>query len=194
MTLIIGLTGSIAMGKTTVATQLAELGARVSDADAVVHQLLAEDKELILHIAKIFPNTVEEGRVNRKSLGVEVFADEAKLTALEKLLHPKVRTENVALIKQAKTEGWPLLVLEIPLLFETGAQVICDKVIVVSCSPEMQRARAMAREWMTEDKFQKILARQMPDAEKRKRADEVIDTSNGLESSKTQLEAFISKL
>ncbi len=182
------------MGKSTVAKQLAELGAKVSDADAVVHQLLAEDKALISQIAGVFPNAVEDEVVNRQNLGMEVFADQDKLSQLEEFLHPKVRAVNLALIAQAKAENWPILVLEIPLLFETGAQSICDKVMVVSCSPEMQRERAMEREWMTEEKLQQILSRQMPDAEKRKRADVVIDTSDGLESSKAQLEAFISKL
>lgn len=182
------------MGKTTIAQQFAQAGARVSNADAMVHKLLKEDYELIDQIAQYFPQAMLEGKVDRQLLGKQVFADKSKLQKLEALLHPKVRAENLRLIEQAKSKNWPLLVLEIPLLYETGAEEICDAVVVVSCGEKMQRERVLARDGMTEEKLEQILSRQMPDEEKRARADYIIDTSNGLEDSKAQVEALISNL
>lgn len=194
MTFILGITGSIAMGKSTVACMFAEFGAMVSDADALVHQILEEDTELITAIGKQFPNAVIDGVVNRLALGREVFADDAKLKELEKLLHPKIRAKNVALIEQAKAKDCKLLVQDIPLLFETGADEMCDAVLVVTANADIQRARVLSREGMTEEKFEQILNRQMPDAEKREKADYIIDTSNGIEDARAQVAALISKL
>lgn len=194
MTLIIGLTGSIAMGKSTVLKQFAEIGAKVSDADAIVHELLETDESLILAIKQCFPLAVKDGKIDRKLLGKEVFSNEEKLAQLERLLHPKVRAENLRLITQAKEQETPLLVLEIPLLFETGAEAICDKVVVVTAPLKIQRERVLSRKGMTEEKFQQILSCQMPDAEKRARADFVIDTSKGLKDTKAQLAELMSKL
>ena len=194
MTTILGLTGSIAMGKSTVLKLFEELGAKVSSADEIVHQLFEKDEELIGQLRERFPEAVEAGIVNRQILGKIVFANEQKLQQLEQLLHPKVRQENLNRIKQAQENNDKLLVLEIPLLFETGAEAICDKVAVVTAPYEIQRARVLAREGMSEEKFQQILARQMPDAEKCKRANFVIDSSNGLEKTKTQLAELMAKL
>ncbi len=194
MTFVLGITGSIAMGKSTVARIFAEFGAKVSDADALVHQLLEEDVSLIANIAQAFPDAVEGGIINRAILGQQVFADDAKLKELEQLLHPKIRAKNLQLIEQAKQEGLKLLVQDIPLLFETGAEAMCDAVLVVTASPEIQRERVMAREGMTEEKFAQILAHQMPDAEKRQRADYIINTSSGMETARAQVEALMSKL
>lgn len=182
------------MGKSTVARIFAEFGAKVSDADALVHQLLEEDVSLIANIAQAFPDAVEGGIINRAILGQQVFADDAKLKELEQLLHPKIRAKNLQLIEQAKQEGLKLLVQDIPLLFETGAEAMCDAVLVVTASPEIQRERVMAREGMTEEKFAQILAHQMPDAEKRQRADYIINTSSGMETARAQVEALMSKL
>lgn len=194
MTKILGLTGSIAMGKSTVAAQLAELGAVISDSDATVHKILRQDKELITQISVEFPQAVKQGIVDRQVLGKLVFADQVKLRKLEELLHPKVRAANLQAIKQAKENNIPLLILEIPLLYETGAEEICDAVIVVTTSPKIQHERVLSRKGMTENKLNNILEKQMPDAEKRQRADYIIDTSEGMESSKAQVEELISKL
>lgn len=194
MTFILGITGSIAMGKSTVARLFGELGAKVSDADAAVHQLLEEDKGLIADIAQKFPGTVENDTVNRPALGQQVFADNAKLKELEALLHPKIHAKNMALRDDAKKEGWKLLVLDIPLLYETQAEQICDAVLVVTARPEIQYERAMERIGMTDEKFRQIVSRQMSDKEKRQRADYIIDTSNGLEDTREQVQALISKL
>ena len=194
MTVIIGLTGSIAMGKSTIAKQFAQCGAKVSDADALVHQLFEEDASLKLDIKTQFPSVIENGKVNRQILGKIVFADEAKLKQLENLLHPKVRAKNLALIEQAKLNEEKFLLLEIPLLFETKAEQICDIVVVVSCGDKIQRERALSRPYMTEEKFEKILSHQMPDAEKRKRADYIIDTSKNLEDTKIQIQNILRNL
>ena len=194
MTVIIGLTGSIAMGKSTIAKQFAQCGAKVSDADALVHQLFEEDASLKLDIKTQFPSVIENGKVNRQILGKIVFADEAKLKQLENLLHPKVRAKNLALIEQAKLNEVKFLLLEIPLLFETKAEQICDIVVVVSCGDKIQRERALSRPYMTEEKFEKILSHQMPDAEKRKRADYIIDTSKNLEDTKIQIQNILRNL
>lgn len=194
MTTILGLTGSIGMGKSTVARQFVEAGAKLSDADAIVHKLLQEDDELIGQIAAAFPQAMAQGAVDRKRLGALVFADAERLKLLEQMLHPKVRAENLRQIAQAKAEGISLLVLEIPLLYETGAEAIFDKVVVVSCGAEKQRERVLARPNMTEEKFHQILHYQMPDDEKCARADFVIDTSRDLEDSRAQVEELISSL
>jgi len=194
MTIILGLTGSIGMGKTTVAGQFADAGARVSDADAIVHDLFMRDEGLKAEISEAFPTAMRGEKIDRAALGREVFTDEAKLKQLEALMHPRVRAVNLALIEKAKAEGWPLLVLEIPLLYETGAEAICDRVAVVTARPEIQRQRVFARPNMSEKRLLGILARQMPDEEKRARADFIIDTSDGLESSAAQVAEVMSRL
>lgn len=194
MTIILGLTGSIGMGKTTVAGQFANAGAHVSDADAIVHDLFMRDEGLKAEISKAFPAAMQGEKIDRAALGREVFTDEAKLKQLEALMHPRVRAVNLALIEKAKAEGWPLLVLEIPLLYETGAEAICDRVAVVTARPEIQRQRVFARPNMSEKRLLGILARQMSDEEKRARADFIIDTSDGLESSAAQVAEVMSRL
>ena len=193
MTKILGLTGSIGMGKSTISSQLAEFGAKISDSDAIVHKLF-QNKDIIAKIAQEFPETLKQANIDRNILGQLVFANPEKLKILENIIHPMVRAENLKLIEQAKREKWPILVLEIPLLYETGAEEICDAVIVVTTSYDIQHSRVLARNGMTEEKFEQILKQQMSDADKRKRADYIIDTSNGFESSKVQLEVLISKL
>lgn len=194
MTFVLGLTGSIAMGKSTVARQFAALGAHIVDTDALVHLILEEDAPAIAAISQRFPSVIEEGSINRQKLGEIVFSDDEQLQWLEGLLHPKVRLANQAQIEKAKANEVPLLVLEIPLLYESGSEGLCDAVAVVTCDPQTQRARALAREGMTEERFAQILSQQLPDAQKRERADFVIDTSHGLEASQAQVELLISKL
>lgn len=192
--IILGLTGSIAMGKTTVTNQFAHAGAATTNADAIVHALLEKDAKVIAAVQEAFPQAVENGIVNRRALGDAVFADSAAMKTLENLLHPRVRAAEVAFVLKAQKEGKWLVVLDIPLLFETGADARCDKVVVVSASAEIQRERVMSRSGMTEEKFRAILARQMPDAEKRARADYIIETDNGLEHSAAQVRAIIDEL
>lgn len=192
--IILGLTGSIAMGKTTVTNQFAAAGAATTNADAIVHHLLAEDASVIAAIAEAFPDAVTDKRVDRRALGNAVFGNDDALKKLEAILHPRVREAEVAFVLHAEAEGKWLVVLDIPLLYETGADSRCDKVVVVSASAEIQQQRVMQREGMTAEKFRNILARQMPDAEKRRRADFVIETDKGLEHSAAEVRRIMQQL
>ena len=176
---ILGLTGSIAMGKSTAAAMLRRLGIPVHDSDAVVRALLAKDGAGVALVASAFPDTVTNGHVDRQALGARVFADPDALKTLESLLHPLVTARTLRFLKRAALTGAPLVVLDIPLLFETGADRRCDATVVVSASALIQRQRVLARPGMTVAKLAGILARQMPDAEKRRRADFVIPTGLG---------------
>jgi dephospho-CoA kinase len=176
---VLGLTGSIGMGKTTVAAQFARLGAEVSDADKVAHALMQPHSTAFDEIAHAFPAAVKKGEIDRRELGKIVFADPAALAKLEIILHPRVRAAHEHKIRLLRRQRRPLLVLEIPLLFESGAHTICDYVAVVTAPPYIQRQRVLKRPGMTEQKFRQILARQLPDAEKRARADFVINTGLG---------------
>jgi dephospho-CoA kinase len=192
MTKIIGLTGSIAMGKSAASQQLKEMGYPISDADAIVHELFKSDADLKKALAKDFPESLNpSGEVDRKALGKIVFEDSKKLKQLESLLHPRVRAKHQENIAEAREQNAAAIILDIPLLFETGNEKLCDAVIVVSSPLELQRERALCREGMTEEKFEAILARQMPDSEKRKRANVVVDTSKSFEHSKAQLKEFM---
>lgn len=179
MTFILGLTGSIGMGKSTVAAQFQRLGARVVDADALVHQLMAPRGAAYAPIAAAFQQAVENGRINRQVLGRIVFAEDARLKQLEHILHPLVRGQIKKEIRRAEYLRHKLLLLEIPLLYETGAEALCDAVAVTTAPAFIQRRRVMQRPGMTETKFRHILQHQLPDAEKRKRADAVIHTGLG---------------
>lgn len=176
---IFGLTGSIAMGKSTAAGMLRRLGVPVHDSDAVVHRLLAKDGAAVPLVAETFPSVVRGGAVDRQSLGAVVFADPAALQKLESLLHPLVSQQALTFLKQSAAAHARLVVLDIPLLFETSAQRRCDATIVVSAPGLVQRQRALARPGMTPAKLAGILARQMPDAIKRRRADFVVPTGLG---------------
>ena len=176
---ILGLTGSIAMGKSTTAAMLRRLGVLVHDSDAVVRALLARNGAGVDRVAAAFPDTVTDGCVDRQALGARVFADPAALKSLESLLHPLVTMRTLEFLKRSALTGAQLVVLDIPLLFETGADRRCDATMVVSASSLIQRQRVLARPGMTAAKLAGILARQMPDAEKRRRADFVIPTGLG---------------
>lgn len=170
----IGLTGSIGMGKSTVVAMLRDLGVPVFDADAAVHELQGPGGRLVAAIESAFPGTTGKMGVDRQLLGARVLRDDTAMARLEAIVHPAVAEERVAFL--AAHRDAPLVAFDIPLLFEkTGAQAL-DAVIVVSAPPEIQRARVLARPGMTLEKFESILARQMPDAEKRARADHLIDT------------------
>lgn len=192
--IVLGLTGSIGMGKSTVTGQFADEGAAVTNADAIVHRLLEEDAKVIAAIAARFPDAVEQGKVDRRRLGDAVFGDDAAMKALESILHPRVRAEEVAFVLKAQNAGKWLAVLDIPLLFETGADARCDAVVVVTAPEAVQRERVLARPGMTEEKFRRVLARQMPDAEKRARADYVVETHDGLERSAREVRRIMQEL
>ncbi|MCQ8782321.1 dephospho-CoA kinase [Mangrovibrevibacter kandeliae] len=190
--LVLGLTGSIGMGKTTTAAMFAALGVPVYSADAAVHALYAGRAAPLIEAA--FPGTVKKGTVDRAALSQRVVGDRAALSRLEALVHPLVREEETAFLDQAKAAGAPVVLLDIPLLFETGAEARVDRVVVVSAPADIQRARVLDREGMSPQRLDAILARQMPDAEKRRRADHVIDTGNGIGEARRQVEALVEAL
>ena len=175
---IVGLTGSIGMGKSTAAAMLRRLGVWVHDADATVHELLGKGGAAVPAIAKAFPGVVKDGAVDRIALGKRVFGNTPELRKLEAIIHPLVRESTDRFITAAARARQPLVVLDIPLLFETGGRR-CDATIVVSAPEYLQAQRVLRRPGMTKEKFAAILARQMPDREKRRRADAVVSTGLG---------------
>lgn len=185
--MVIGLTGGIGMGKSTVASQLALLGAKICNADAIVHRLLGKSGAAVAAVEKLFPGTVKNGAVDRKLLGDVVFHDAAKMKMLEQLLHPLVVAEENRFIERSQRLGAKLVVLDIPLLFETGVEKRCDKVMVASAPAFLQAARVLKRPGMTQAKFRRIIASQLPERAKRKRADAVILTGLGRAYSFRQL-------
>ena len=182
---ILGLTGSIGMGKSTTAKFFAEEGVPVHDADAAVHSLY--DGAATAAIEAAFPGTTESGKVDREKLGKRVLGDALAIKRLEQIVHPLVRQAEERFLAEAERKGAQVAVLDIPLLYETGGDQRCDAVVVVSAPADVQRTRAFERPGMTEDKLAAILAKQMPDAEKRARADFVVDTSQGLEAARAQV-------
>ena len=186
---IIGLTGSLGMGKSTAARFFAEQGVPVHDADAVVHQLY--DGEAAAAIEAAFPGTVTNGKVDRSKLAALALADPAALKKLEAIVHPLVLAAERKLIAEAQLRGEKLVVLDIPLLLETGGDQRVVAVVVVSAPAELQRSRVLGRAGMTGEKLDAILARQMPDAEKRRRADFVVDTSGEFDATRAQVRAII---
>lgn len=173
---ILGLTGSIAMGKSTVAEMFRQEGVPVFDADTAVHDILKTDKTAIAAVAAAFPDAARDGTVDRDKLGAAVFGQPEKLRRLESILHPKVAAKRRHFLMRMRARGTPLVVLDIPLLFETGAERRCDAVAVVSAPKRIQKQRLMARRGMTRQKMAAILENQMPDNEKRRRADFIIPT------------------
>ena len=186
---VLGLTGSIGMGKSTVAGMLRDLGVPVFDADAAVHELQGPDGALLPQIEAAFPGSTGPGGVDRPKLGAMVFGDPARLAQLEAIVHPAVAEVRRAFLRDHADQ--PLVVLDIPLLFEKGGAPGMDAVAVVSAPAEVQRARVLARSGMTEEKFAQILALQVPDAEKRARADFVIDTGADLVTTRAEVERLV---
>jgi dephospho-CoA kinase len=176
--IILGLTGSIGMGKSTTAKLFAEAGVPVYDADATVHQLY--EGEAAPAIEAAFPGTTVNGKVDRALLSARVVHDPAAIKRLEAIVHPMLGASRQKFLDDAERSGAPVAVVDVPLLYETGGEKRVDAVVVVTTMPENQRQRILARDNMTEEKLDAILARQLPDAEKRKRADFVVDTSQGL--------------
>jgi dephospho-CoA kinase len=191
---IIGLTGGIGMGKSTIAAQLEALGAKICNADAIVHALLSGGGAAVAAVEKLFPGVVKNGAVDRAALGAIVFKDKAKLATLEELLHPLVVDAENAFIKREAAKGAKLIVLDIPLLYETGAEERCDAVIVASAPGFIQKQRVMKRLGMTKEKLTSIIESQMPDREKRERADGVVLTGLGKAYSFKQLASLIGNL
>jgi dephospho-CoA kinase len=177
--IVLGLTGSIGMGKSTAAAMLRQMGVPVHDSDAEVHRLMARDRAVREAISARFPGTVTDTGVDRAALGRAVFGDPAARRDLEAILHPRVRAAADAFLRRHRMNGSPLAVLDIPLLFETGGAGRVDGVIVVSAPAALQRRRVMARPGMDADRYAGILASQMPDREKRRRADFVVETGLG---------------
>lgn len=190
--IVIGLTGSIGMGKTTTAKLFADEGVPVCDSDAVVHDLYRS--EAVSPIAVAFPQAVQEGRVNRDVLSHILRENPAQFSVLESIVHPLVRSKQDAFVAQHKQNGEAVALLDIPLLFETKAESRVDVVVVASCSPEIQRERVLSRPGMTEGKFAMILSRQMPDVDKRRKADFIIDTGRGIEDARMQVRSVLRAL
>lgn len=189
--IVIGLTGSIGMGKSTVALMFKDLGAAIWSADDAVHRLYARGGAAVAPVAGIFEDVVVDGAVDRARLAKRVLNDPEALRGLEAIVHPLVAADRAAFLKDAEAAGAQAAVLDIPLLFETGAQDAFDAVVVVSAPEETQRDRVLARPGMTPEKFAAILSQQTPDAEKRARADYVISTGQSLEATRREVkEAF----
>ena len=187
----LGLTGSIGMGKSTTARLFAESGVPVWDADATVHALYAPGGAAVAPIAQAFPAVVVDGAVDRARLRKALGDDKQALLRLESIVHPLVQADREAFI--AAQETAPLVLLDIPLLYETGAEAACDAVLVVTAAPEVQRQRVLARGQMTADQLDLILSRQLPDAEKRRRADHVIETLS-LDQTRAAVQNLIAKI
>jgi len=176
---VLGLTGSMGMGKSTTAKLFAEEGVPVYDADATVH--LIYENEAAPAIEAAFPGTTDNGRVDRQKLSARVVHDPAAMKRLEAIVHPMLKAHHQKFLDEAERSGAPVAVVDVPLLFETGGDARVDAVVVVTTAEDIQRERLLARATMTPEKLDAILARQMPDAEKRRRADFIVDTSHGLE-------------
>lgn len=187
--IVLGLTGSIGMGKSTAAGFFADEGVPVHDADAVVHALYTGEAAPAIEAA--FPGTTVDGTVDRERLTKRVLDDPAALKRLEGIVHPMVRREEERFLAAAEAAGAKVAVLNIPLLFETGGDRRCDAVVVVSAPAEMQRERVLARPGANAGKFESLLANQVPDAEKRVRADFVVDTSQDFDSTRAQIRAIL---
>src|SRR5882672_7515134 len=190
--LILGLTGSIGMGKSTTAKLFAEAGVPVYDADATVHRLY--EGEAAPAIEAAFPGTTADGRVDRTKLSARVVHDPSAMKQLEQIVHPMLGASRKKFMEDAEASGVPVVVVDVPLLFETGGEKRVDAVVVVTTSPEIQRERVLARGIMDEARFDAILARQLPDAEKRKRADFVVDTSHGLDPVRARIKDILAEV
>lgn len=189
MTLVLGLTGSIGMGKTTTASMFREQGIPVFDADATVHVLY--QSEAVDDIEAVFPGTRGAEGIDRKKLGSLVIGQPDKMRQLEAIIHPLVQAKRQNFIKDHKEKKTPLIILDIPLLFETKAESLCDKVVVVTAHPDLQRKRVLERGTMSEAQLDAILAKQIPDEVKRARADHLIETDHGLENARQQVQRLI---
>ena len=192
--IVLGLTGSIGMGKSTAASVLRQLGVPVHDADASVHRLMSHGGAAVGFIEAAFPGTALDGAIDRMALGRRVYADPAELKRLESILHPMVRAQEQTFLQTARMRRRPVVVLDIPLLYETGGEKRCDAVIVVTAPKFLQDQRVLKRPGMSRDRLKEILRQQMPDAEKRQRADFVVPTGLGKRASRAVLARILQKL
>jgi dephospho-CoA kinase len=189
---VLGLTGSIGMGKSTTAKLFAEAGVPVYDADATVHKVYAGEAAPVIEAA--FPGTTVDGKVDRARLSAKVVGDPEAIRRLEQIVHPMLRTYHQKFLDDAERSGAGVAVVDVPLLFETGGDKRVDAVVVVTTSPEIQRARILARGTMTDAALDALLSRQMPDAEKRQRADFVVDTSHGLDPVRLRISDILAQV
>jgi len=192
--IVIGLTGSIGMGKSTTAGMFREAGVPVYDADAAVHDLYDRGGAAVGPVGEAFPGVVKDGRVDREELRKRVLGQPEELKRLNAIVHPLVGGDRVQFFEKAKADGADMVVLDVPLLFETGGHANMDAVVVVTAPPEMQRERVLARPGMSPERLDAILAQQMADAEKRARAHFVVDTSQGLEPARAQVAEIIAAM
>jgi dephospho-CoA kinase len=192
VTFVLGLTGSIGMGKTATGDVFRRFGVPVHDADAAVHRLYEGEAAPLIEAA--FPGAVADGVVDRAALSGIVIGSPERMTALEAIVHPLVRREEERFLAKARARQAPVAVLDIPLLLETGGESRCDAVLVVTATPETQRQRVLSRPGMSEEKFAAILAKQMPDGEKRRRAHFLVDTSRGFASAERQVSGILRAL
>jgi dephospho-CoA kinase len=190
--IVLGLTGSLGMGKSTTAKMFVAEGVPVHDADAAVHRLY--EGEAVPLIEAAFPGTTSGGKVDREKLGTRVIGDAAAMRKLEGIVHPLVRQAEERFLAEAERQGAKMAVLDIPLLFETGGDKRCDAVVVVSAPSGTQRARVLERPGMTEQKFQALAAKQMPDADKRARADFIVDSGQGFEAAHRQVREILAQV
>ena len=189
--IIVGLTGSIGMGKSTTSAMFADEGAAIWNADDAVHRLYASGGAAVGPVGEAFPGVVVDGAVDRTRLAEVLGRDDRAFRRLEHIVHPLVAAGRLEDLARAEAQGLRLAVLDIPLLFETGGDAAMDAVVVVSADPQIQRERVLARPGMTPERFAAILERQTPDAEKRRRADFVIDTGLGLEAARVQVRRIV---
>ncbi|HEX2753478.1 MAG TPA: dephospho-CoA kinase [Alphaproteobacteria bacterium] len=197
--IVLGVTGSIGMGKSTVSNMLSEMGIPVHDADATVHKLLAAGGKGVQPVAALFPDSLAQDAngqdmIDRAALGKIVFADPAKKKQLEDILHPMVRDDSAAFKAEMEKAGHKVIVFDIPLLFETGGESRVDAVLCVSAAADVQKARVLARPGMTEERFKHVLSQQLPDAEKRARADYVVTTDISFDDTRAQLKTVLEKI
>ncbi len=192
--IVIGLTGSIGMGKSATARMFAEEGIPVCDSDAVVHRLYDKGGAAAAPVAQAFGDVVTDGAIDRQKLSGHLARHPGDFAKLEAIVHPLVRAEQAKFLADARARKAPLALLDIPLLFETGRHRDVDRIVVVSAPADIQRARVLARPGMTEEKFASILARQLPDAEKRARADFIVDSSRGFDHARAEVRRIIGEL
>jgi dephospho-CoA kinase len=192
--IIAGLTGSIGMGKSTASNMLREMGVPIHDSDATVHELMGKNGKAVPAIAALCPDALVDNAIDRKILGKFLFADPVLKQAVEDVLFPMVKQSALDFAAARKAEGHALVVFDVPLLFEAGWDKTVDNVICVSAPPEVQKARVMARPGMTEERFNAVMAAQMPDADKRAKSDYVINTGIGLDDTREQLRKLVDTL
>jgi dephospho-CoA kinase len=192
--IVIGLTGSIAMGKSETARMFAAEGIPVLDADAEVHRLYDAGGAAVIPLGRLVPEAIRNGKVDRAALSAAIARDETLLPRVEAIVHPLVQARQQEFLAACRAQGEAIAVLDIPLLFETGRDKEVDRIVVVTAPPEVQRARALARPGMTAEKLELILARQVPDAEKRRRAHYLVDSAQGLEAARRQVKAILADI